>query len=130
MNKYFLDSDIVKLCDHFSDRVISSNLDCYAKRKQFNYEKIKQDIFIGKLAEWGVFFIYLKRGRVNIAPPDMNIYSKNKKSFDPDMKWGLFNLHIKAQTGESANRYGDSWIFQSKDPLFEYSNEYDETALQ
>jgi len=125
MNKYLLDSDIIKLCDHFADRVISTNLDCYKKRKQFNYDKIKQDIFIGKLAEWGVFFIYLQRGRHNIIPPDMNVYSKKKKSFDPDMRWGLFNIHIKSQTYESASRYGDSWIFQAKDPLFEFSNEYD-----
>lgn len=125
MNSSILDFEIVKLCECFADRVITTNLDCYKKRNQFNYEKIKQDIFVGKLAEWGVFFTYLKRRRYNINPPDMQIYSRQKKSFDPDLRWGLYNLHIKSQTCESADRYGDSWIFQAKDPLFEFSNEYD-----
>ena len=55
----------------------------------------------------------------------MSVYSKKNKSFDPDLQWGLYNLHIKSQILESATRYGDSWVFQTKDPLFEYSNDYD-----
>jgi hypothetical protein len=55
----------------------------------------------------------------------MNIYSAKEKSFDADLKFGLFNLHVKSQTSQSSFRYGDSWIFQSKDPLFESANEYD-----
>lgn len=125
MTEYYLDNDIINMCEHFADTVISTNIDCYRKRKQYNIDKIKQDIFLGKLAEWGVFFIYLSRGCTNILPPDMKVYSRNKKSFDGDLKWGLYNLHIKSQTFESADRYGDSWIFQCKDPLFAYSSEYD-----
>lgn len=123
--EYYLGTDIYRLCENFADRVISTNKDEYAKRKQVNLNKIKQDIFIGKLAEWGVYFIYLKRGRKNVSVPDMNIYAKEHKSFDADLNWGLFKLHIKSQNFESADRYGDSWIFQSKDPLFDFSNEYD-----
>jgi hypothetical protein len=113
------------MCKNFADRVVSTNLDEYSKRNQFNKEKIKHDIFIGKLAEWGVYFLYLERNRKNIDPPDMMIYGKSKKSFDTDLSWGLFKLHIKAQDLDSANRYGDSWLFQIKDPLFDYANEYD-----
>lgn len=122
---YCLSSDIVKLCRNFSELSVNTNTDEYAKRKQFNIDKIKYDILIGKLAEWGVYFIYLDRGRSNINPPDMNIYNKNKKSFDADLRWGMYNLHVKSQDSTSANRYGDSWLFQSKDPLFEFNNEYD-----
>jgi hypothetical protein len=125
INEYYLERDIIKLCEVFADRVISSNLDEYAKRNQFNHKKIWNDIFQGKIAEWGVYFIYLERGRKNINPPDMTVYNKNNKSFDSDLKFGLFNLHIKSQTYESAIRYGDSWMFQAKDPLFESASEYD-----
>lgn len=122
---YYLSRDIVLLCEVFSSRVLHTNIDEYSKRSQKNVEKIWNDIFYGKLAEWGVYFIYLERGITNIDPPDMKIYNSWNKSFDPDLRYGLFNLHIKSQTFESAHRYGDSWIFQSKDPLFESSSEYD-----
>lgn len=122
---YQLQSDIYKICEHFAERVLITNKDEYSKRKQFNLSKIKNDILLGKLAEWGVYFIYLSEGRININIPDMSIYSAQHKSFDADLHWGLYNLHIKSQSFESSNRYGDSWIFQAKDPLFEFSNEYD-----
>jgi hypothetical protein len=125
INSYSLSGDIYLICSHFADRVVSTNKDEYAKRKQTDIEKIKNDIIVGKLAEWGVYFIYLTRGRINISPPDMNVYNKNDKSFDPDLKFGMYNIHVKAQTKQSADRYGDSWILQSKDPLFEYTSEYD-----
>jgi hypothetical protein len=126
MKEYFLDKDIVILCKHFAEKVVQTNIDCYKDRNQNSIEKIKKDILIGKLAEWGVFFVYhFVRGKMNISSPDMRIYSIKDKSFDADLKFGLFNLHVKSQTSESAYRYGDSWVFQIKDPLFVYSNEYD-----
>jgi len=126
MNEYYLDRDIVILCQHFADNVVSTNIDCYKNRNQYSIDKIKKDILTGKLAEWGVFFVYhFLRKKVNITSPDMRIYSAKDKSFDADLKFGLFNLHVKSQTSESAHRYGDSWIFQSKDPLFVSANEYD-----
>lgn len=124
-NEYFVGDDIIKICNHFADRVISTNIDCYQNRKQYNLDKIRQDIVLGKIAEWGVYFNYLHRGRTNIGIPDMNIYQAGHKNFDADLKWGFYNLHIKSQTFESAERFGDSWIFQAKDPLFDFSNEYD-----
>jgi hypothetical protein len=123
-SEYYVGSDIMTICESFADRVINTNKDEYARRKQSNIIKIKNDIIIGKLAEWGVYFIYLNRGRY-VAPPDMKVYPPENKSYDPDLLWGLYKLHIKAQTAESAFRYGNSWIFQSKDPLFEFNNEYD-----
>lgn len=124
-NSYYLSRDIVKICENFADRVLQTNVDEYARRNQNSQKKIWSDIFTGKLAEWGVYFIYLERGRKNIDPPDMRIYGRSDKSFDADLRWGLFNLHIKSQVFESAIKYGDSWMFESKDPLFDFSNEYD-----
>jgi hypothetical protein len=125
IKSFYLSSDIVKICQHFAERSYLTNIDCYALRKQTSAEKIKQDIMLGKLAEWGVYFIYLARKRSSITPPDLQVYEASAKSFDADLKWGLFNLHIKSQTSESSDKFGDSWIFQSKDPLFEHSSCYD-----
>jgi hypothetical protein len=125
ISHYFLSKDIITLCENFAENVIGTNISEYSKRKQTDIDKIKKDIVTGKLAEWGVYFIYSLRKRNIMEPPCMRILSKDKKSFDPDLKWGLFNLHIKSQTHESSTRYGDSWIFQAKDPLFGFSNEYD-----
>jgi hypothetical protein len=125
IKSFYLSSDIVKICQHFAERSYQTNIDCYALRKQTSPEKIKQDIMLGKLAEWGVYFIYLARGRQSICPPDLQVYDASRKSFDPDLHWGLYNLHVKSQTFESADRYGDSWIFQSKDPLFDKAGQYD-----
>lgn len=125
ITEYYIGRDVIRLCETFADRVISTNKDQYAKRKQHNQKKIWNDIFYGKLAEWGVYFIYLDRGRKNIDPPDMRIYKAKDKSFDADLKFGMYNLHIKSQTYQSSIQYGDSWIFQAKDPLFESASEYD-----
>lgn len=124
INECYVSYDIRIMCEAFADRVIATNKDEYARRKQSDIDKIRNDIVTGKLAEWGVYFIYIKRGRY-LDPPDMKIYYSWNKSFDPDLRWDVFNLHIKSQTIESSMRYGNSWIFQSKDPLFEFSNQYD-----
>jgi hypothetical protein len=124
-NEYYLGSDILLICEAFAEKVVHTNKDEYSRRKQSDLAKIKRDIVIGKLAEWGVYMIYLQRGKSVRNCPDMSIYEKEEKSFDADLRWGLYNLHIKSQTSESAFRYGDSWIFQSKDPLFEFSGDYD-----
>ena len=125
MNQYTLSSDIIFMCKCFADKVIDTNIDEYNNRKQFNRQKIWNDIFYGKLAEWGVYFIYLKRNRLSITTPDMKIYSGSYKSFDADLNWNLYKLHIKSQTKKSERNYGTSWIFQSNDPLFKKSKEYD-----
>jgi hypothetical protein len=124
-NKYTLPPEIYITCANFADQVVETNLSEYASRNQFNREKITNDILYGKLAEWGVYFIYLNKGRTNINPPDMRILDVKDKSFSSDLNWHLFNLHIKSQSRDSALRYGDSWLFQTKDPLFGYSTEYD-----
>ena len=125
MNSYTLGKDIIFMCESFADKVIDTNLDEYSRRGQFNRQKIWNDIFYGKLAEWGVYFIYLKRNRLSVTTPDMKIYKGSRKSFDADLNWNLYKLHIKSQTSKSEKSYGTSWIFQSSDPLFKKSKEYD-----
>jgi hypothetical protein len=125
VNSYYLSRDIIKICEVFCSKVLHTNADQYYKRKQSDINKIWNDIFYGKISEWGVYFIYLERGRTNVTAPDMKIYSSKQKSFDADLCYGLYNLHVKSQNSESAEKYGDSWIFQSKDPLFASPTEYD-----
>jgi hypothetical protein len=125
ITKYTLPPEIYIVCINFADQVVETNLSEYASRNQKNKQKIRDDILCGKLAEWGVYFIYLGRGRNSIEPPDMKIYSWEDKSFNPDLTWQLYNIHVKSQTKQSSILYGDSWLFQSKDPLFAYSGEYD-----
>lgn len=122
---YILPREIYILCKHFAFKSYATNEDCYSKRGQSDTYKIIDDITVGKLAEWGVFFMYLQEGRHNISSPDMNIYSIRNKSYDPDLKWGLYRLHIKSQTFESSERYGSSWMFQAKDPLFAKADDCD-----
>lgn len=129
----YVSSDVVRMCKHFAQQSYLTNIDCYRYRKQTSPEKIQQDITIGKLAEWGVYFIYLDRGWNDITSPDMKIYPAEQKSFSADLiytnsddtGWTRFNLHIKSQTDSSADKFGDSWIFQTKDPLFDNAFEHD-----
>jgi hypothetical protein len=125
IRSYVLPREIYLLCKHFAFKSYATNEDCYSRRGQSDITKVTNDITIGKLAEWGVFFMYLQEGRHNISSPDMNIYSVRQKSYDPDLKWGLYRLHIKSQTLESSERYGSSWMFQAKDPLFAKSDNCD-----
>jgi hypothetical protein len=87
--------------------------------------KILNDITIGKLAEWGVYFIFLDQGRHTITTPDMKIYLAKQKSFECDLQEGIHRLHVKGQTIASSNAYGHSWMLQAKDPLFEKSDSND-----
>lgn len=121
---YVLPPEIYNMCKAFAEKVVDTNLDEYASRKQFDKQKIISDILIGKLAEWGVYFIYLEDNR-RLDPPDMKVYTADKKSYDADLRYGNYKLHIKSQTVESVRRYGHSWLFQTKDPLFVHSDEYD-----
>jgi hypothetical protein len=113
------------MCKNFAEISVKTSTDEYFKRNQRDVSKIKKDILLGKVAEWGVYFIYLENNKTLITPPDMNVYSKFEKSFECDLRWGLFRLHVKSQDTYSADRYGTSWVFQKKDPLFVHSGSYD-----
>lgn len=119
-----LSQDILKMCEAFADMVLKTNQYAYAKRNQTDLNKIRNDIILGKLGEWGVYFRYIDQRRL-LEPPDMKIYPINKKSFDADLQWNLYSLHIKTQSIDSMNRFGLSWMFEAKDPVLQMPNEYD-----
>ena len=49
---------------------------------------------------------------LKLEPPDIEVYSKHKKSYDADLKYGDMRIHVKTQTKKSADRFGLSWMFQ------------------
>lgn len=117
MLKKKISQDIIKLCEHFAEKCHITNIDAYYNRNQKNSTKIKRDVFIGKVAEFGVYYILLEHGIPDITFPDINIYQSNKKSFICDLKTNKNNLHIKTQTKEFSKTFGESWLFQKTDPV-------------
>jgi hypothetical protein len=115
----FLSSDVVKMCEHFAENCYKTNADEYQRRNQKNLNKIKKDIALGKMAEFAVYFIFLEKGISDISIPDLNIYGYKNKSFERDLKCKNYNFHIKTQSLESALKFGESWMFQKKDPVIE-----------
>jgi len=100
-------------CKNFTIKVIKTNLDEYKRRGQTNVDRIKKQIFIGKLAECAVWKV--KKDEL-VSGPDFTIYPPRHKSFDADLmfKDGK-ELHVKCQyTGKPGNK-NNSWVFQKVD---------------
>ena len=89
----------------------------YEKRGEKNISKIEQDILTGAVAELAVYNFF-RRNEIRTSKPDFVIYDKKDKSFSADLRSTKYNIHVKAQTFGSANKYGASWLFQKEDKLF------------
>lgn len=96
---------------------LGGSKDLYKIRGENNLSKIEQDIVTGAVAELAVYNFF-RRNKIKTTKPDMTIYDKKKKSFKADLRSTEYNIHVKAQTFESANKYGASWLFQKEDKLF------------
>jgi hypothetical protein len=96
-------------CHNFAEKCADSCLSNYKKRGQGNREKIINDILSGKLLEIGAYRLLKKIGLPAIFP-DFQIYDAKGKSWDADIVAGKENFHIKSQTKESADCYGESWV--------------------
>lgn len=106
--------DDLKKCQKFAEEIDTGY---YSSRGQFNNAKRIKDQAIGKLGEVAVFS-YLKEKKIELTEPDFQIYGKNKKSWDYDLKETTNshrNLHIKSQSSEQGEKYSISWIFQKED---------------
>lgn len=104
-------------CVEFADLCYNTNKDEYARRNQFDRSKIINDIIIGKLGEIAVYHYLCKKRNIECEYPDFEIYSKEYKSFDSDIRCEKYNIHVKSQNISSAEKFGDSWQFQKKDKL-------------
>lgn len=70
-----------------------------------------QNIVTGKLGEIAVYRMS-KEYELPVGRPDFTIYDSKKKSFDADLSSPEFQIHVKSQGIDSANKYGISWILQ------------------
>lgn len=109
--KVLLEEKYFDLCNKFAEDCYPTHKNHYAKRNQFNKDKIIEQISLGKLCEFATYQV-LSDKYPDLSLPDTAVYTGSKKSFDFDMKANNLNLHIKGQLQSSAKLYGQSWIFQ------------------
>lgn len=114
--KFLISEDIFSRCLAFAKSSVNTSSDKYARRNQFNVEKIIKDIRNGKVGEEIVYAKMLNKFP-GLTPPDHNIYEKNNKSWDPDLKdqHSSIRLAVKSQDIESSINFGTSWVFQYND---------------
>tara|TARA_R110001632_G_scaffold220795_1_gene350927 strand:- start:148 stop:654 length:507 start_codon:yes stop_codon:yes gene_type:complete len=103
-----------KQCGLFAKYSASSSTDEYARRSQFNKDKIVKDIYNGKKAEFLVYNFLISQER-KLNSPDLNIYGKHNKSYDSDLI--LVNIKIHVKSHEVNHKFPVSWVFQKTDPL-------------
>lgn len=110
--KYIISDDMYAKCEKFAQDSVLTSADKYARRNQSNIEKIKKDIRNGKIGEYGTHSVLLEK-LPDLSEPDISIFDKSQKSWDPDLKSpsGII-VAVKSQDIESAINYGDSWVFQ------------------
>ena len=111
--KFIISEDINNKCITFAKASVSSSSDRYARRQQFDVEKIVKDIRNGKIGEEGVYE-KVSAFYPNLSKPDHQIYSKKDKSWSPDLIDNESGMHlaVKSQDIESALNFGESWVFQ------------------
>ncbi len=120
MDKLIISEDLIIKCQEFAEKSVNSSLDKYAKRNQFNPDKITQDIKIGKIGEELVYQSLLDKFP-KLSSPDYNIYDKKDKNWDSDLKDADSHVKIgvKSQNINSLIEYGESWVFQFGDGKYD-----------
>lgn len=121
-----LPADIVEKCREFAFKRADDSLALYKHRGEARRQKIFADIFYGTLAEFAVF-LSLRPG--SCSEPSLDLLEVKKKSFEPDLVYGKYRLHIKSQAEEQSEKYGLSWCFQRQDPLLIKPGDYDLIGL-
>jgi hypothetical protein len=123
---YPLSINQIDACVDFAISSVESSKDHYASRNQFDLDKIKNDIYLGKVAEYAVYNHYYQNfGK--ISKPDLKIYRGKDKSYDADLKTKKSLVHVKSFFGKS--NYDPSWVFQKNDPLVHSPEENDVIIL-
>lgn len=111
--KFTISEDILNKCTAFAKSSVNTSTDKYARRNQFDGEKIVKDIRNGKVGEEAV---YEKVSALypDLSLPDHQIYAKKDKSWSPDLIALASGIHVavKSQDIESAINFGESWVFQ------------------
>jgi hypothetical protein len=113
LSETIISPEIYEKCIQFAKASVHSSADKYARRNQFDVEKIVKDIRNGKIAEEITRAACLAK-LPNLSEPDYNIYDKKNKSWDPDLKDADSGIRIavKSQDIDSDINFGRSWVFQ------------------
>lgn len=109
--KIELSDDIIRDVECFADEQIDTVLEHYKGRQQFNIVKMRNDIIVGKLGEFAVYYFLIHSGR-ECTKPDLTIYPSEEKRFNSDLVSGRLKICVKSQSVEQAGIFGLSWIFQ------------------
>jgi len=118
--KIKFDKDDIIRCRKFAECQLETSKNMYRRRNQANQGVIIKQIMDGKLSEIAVHkfmqdkFAYYGCG---LTEPNFEIVPPRRKSYEADIYFGKFPLHIKTQSTQSANKYGKSWVFSIGDPL-------------
>lgn len=121
------DEEISK-CKKFAQDVVHTNIDKYRERNQCDVDKIVDDIFVGKLAEYASYKLLLSKGK-QVEEPDVKVYSARRKSFSADLTDGKMQYHVKCMKKSTAERFGLSWSFQMEDKLVTQPSDTDAMIL-
>lgn len=134
----YLDPMEVSLCEEFAQNSVDTHLTHYKARGQSSRDKIIRDITVGKMGEVALFN-YLSHSKCNNpTPPDFEIYKGRRKKFSSDIELHVAGItphpiHVKTQDKPSADKYGDSWLFQWGGAGFGHTDKvfksYDDTEL-
>ncbi len=111
--KFIISSEVFDKCTTFAKESVSTSADKYARRNQFDVEKIVKDIRNGKIGEEGVW-ASVSQVYPDLSAPDHKIYSKKDKSWSPDLiaEKSALRLAVKSQDIDSSLAFGESWVFQ------------------
>lgn len=101
---------------NFANESAKSSQANYKQRNQSNLSKIKNDIFLGKVAEYSIYNYYVSKG-FKITAPDIQIYQAKNKSFDADLTIIDKNQNIHVKSHFIKSPFPPSWVFQKTDPL-------------
>lgn len=120
-------------CEKFMYLSNGQSLDYYKNiRNQDNPDKIKNDIYNGKKAEYMVFNKLNLSDKVCCTPPDTSFYPIGRKSWDPDLYVIVgkkaHSVHVKSCLLDRYS-WGNSWVFTKDDPLFRTDSDNDYLAL-
>jgi hypothetical protein len=116
-----------RLCTLFSSEVYHTNKDMYSSRNQTDENKVRSDIYLGKMAEFAVYNYLISKGK-KCSSPDILIYEAKQKSYEADLFVnGSSPLHVKSCMDSKI--YSNSWVFQPNDPLVISPTEDETIAL-
>lgn len=116
------------LCQLFAKHSARDQQEYYAKKGESKLDKLELWAYNGKMAEYAVFNTLLSFPQYQgVIPPDIMIYSKDRKSHDADIKTENKNIHVKSCMVVQERL--SSWLFSTEDKLVHSPKDNDIVAF-